>query len=144
MIDRRKNLFKLAQGEYVAPEKVENIYLRAPGIQECFVHGDPLQPHLIGVIVPSKDYVEQFAKENNIQGDFPTLCKNEEVNKKILTNIEELCKREKLNGFERVKRIHLEPTSFVVSGCCTPSFKLRRDIAKAHYKQVLEHLYSLG
>jgi long-chain acyl-CoA synthetase len=42
LIDRRKNLFKLAQGEYIAPEKVENTLLRSEGVAEVFVYGEPI------------------------------------------------------------------------------------------------------
>jgi long-chain acyl-CoA synthetase len=43
IIDRKKHIFKLSQGEYIVPEKIENIYIRSKFVEQVFVHGESLK-----------------------------------------------------------------------------------------------------
>lgn len=55
IIDRKKNIFKLQQGEYVAPDKVENIYLKYRLLTELFVHGESSHNFAIAIACPDKE-----------------------------------------------------------------------------------------
>ncbi|KAL4469388.1 hypothetical protein ABPG74_004641 [Tetrahymena malaccensis] len=144
IIDRRKNIFKLSQGEYVAPEKVENIYIRARGVQEAFLFGDSLQNYCVAILVPNPDEIKKIAAElnENADQDISVLCQNQQIIKFYQKNVFDHGKANKLFTFEQATKVHLEPKSFILLGLCTSTLKLQRHQAKQHYKQIIDQLYS--
>jgi len=62
IIDRKKNIFKLQQGEYVAPEKIENVLANCKWVSQIFVYGDSFQTYIIAIVVPKKEIVLEWAK----------------------------------------------------------------------------------
>jgi long-chain acyl-CoA synthetase len=81
IIDRAKNIFKMAQGEYIAPEKLENVYIQCPLIQQIFVHGDSLESFLLAVIVLEPGTVKKWAKENQKEEDLEKLTGDADLKK---------------------------------------------------------------
>jgi long-chain acyl-CoA synthetase len=64
IIDRKKNFFKLSQGDYVSPERIEFIYAACPLIAQIFVDGRETEPRLIAIIVPNGETVKEIIGEN--------------------------------------------------------------------------------
>ena len=61
IIDSSKNIFKLSQGEYIAPEKLENIFVLSPFVEQSFVYGDSLKNCVVAIVVPDAKEREKFA-----------------------------------------------------------------------------------
>ncbi|XP_074764553.1 long-chain-fatty-acid--CoA ligase 5 isoform X2 [Athene noctua] len=119
IIDRKKNIFKLAQGEYIAPEKIENVYIRSAPVAQVFVHGESLRSFLIGIVVPDPETLPEFAAKLGVKGSYEDVCKNP------------------------VKDLYIHTEMFSVeNGLLTPTLKAKRaELVKLFQKQI-ESLYS--
>ncbi|NXQ77904.1 ACSL5 ligase, partial [Quiscalus mexicanus] len=143
IIDRKKNIFKLAQGEYIAPEKIENVYIRSAPVAQVFVHGESLRSFLIGIVVPDAEMLPEFAAKLGVKGSFEELCKNPAVKKAILDDMIQLGREAGLKSFEQVKDLYIHTELFSVeNGLLTPTLKAKRGDVVKFFQKEIEALYS--
>uniref|UniRef100_A0A8C3V265 Long-chain-fatty-acid--CoA ligase n=1 Tax=Catharus ustulatus TaxID=91951 RepID=A0A8C3V265_CATUS len=143
IIDRKKHIFKLAQGEYIAPEKIENVYLRCEAIAQAFVHGESLQAFLVGVVVPDPDTLHNWAKKKGFEGSYQELCRNKDVKKCILEDMVRIGKESGLKSFEQVKDIVLHTEMFSIeNGLLTPTLKAKRPELRKYFQSQIDELYA--
>ena len=102
IIDRKKNIFKLSQGEYIAPDKIESIYIKSQYVAQVFVYGDSIKSCVIGVVVPDEEFIKQYAEVRGFFGSFSVLCNVAEIKQLILKDITDLGKKGGLKTFEQV------------------------------------------
>ncbi|XP_054422150.1 long-chain-fatty-acid--CoA ligase 1 isoform X3 [Pteronotus mesoamericanus] len=143
IIDRKKHIFKLAQGEYIAPEKIENVYQRSEPVAQVFVHGESLQAFLIAIVVPDVETLGRWARKRGVEGSFEELCRNKDVRKAILEDMVRIGKESGLKAFEQVKGIFLHSELFSVeNGLLTPTMKAKRPELRNYFRAQIDELYS--
>ncbi|XP_058203562.1 long chain acyl-CoA synthetase 4-like [Rhododendron vialii] len=143
IIDRKKNIFKLAQGEYVAVEKLESVYGGVPGIDSIWVYGNSFESFLIAVLNPNKAALERWAEENGIPTrDFNSLCENPRAKAYVLGELAKVAREKKLKGFEFIKAVHLDPVPFNMDrDLLTPTFKKKRPQLLKYYQNTINNMY---
>lgn len=151
VIDRVKNFFKLAQGEYIAPEKIENLYLSScPLITQIFVYGDSFKTFLVGIVGIDVDGVKNALSSKHpemkrISGSKLVECLNTDrgLKKEFLISVNRYIHN--LQGFEKLHNIHvaIEPLK-VEDDVVTPTLKIKRGKATKHFKILLDELYRDG
>ncbi|PIL22879.1 transporter [Ganoderma sinense ZZ0214-1] len=151
IVDRVKNIMKLAQGEYVALERVENAYATVPLVAQLFVHGDGLQSYLVAVVVPDPaqlaELVHRVLRTRVGAEDAAALerfAREPRIVDAVLTEMDKEPNVRRLKGFERIKRVHVTLDAFTVeNNCLTPTLKIRRKEAYAKFKPYIDALYAL-
>merc|ERR1712228_759335 len=98
IIDRKKNIFKLSQGEYIRPEYIQNCYKLSRYIANIFIYGNSFENYLVAIIVPDFEALEQIEEinENDLKGD---INKNEKILNLIKNDMKIQENNAKLNGF---------------------------------------------
>uniref|UniRef100_A0AAQ4NYJ6 Arachidonate--CoA ligase n=1 Tax=Gasterosteus aculeatus aculeatus TaxID=481459 RepID=A0AAQ4NYJ6_GASAC len=143
IIDRKKHIFKLSQGEYIAPEKIENVYTRCVPVLQVFVHGDSLQSYLIGIVVPDPEVFVDWAKGRGFVGSYEELCQNPDLKNAVLEDMNAVGKKAGLKSFEQVKDLHLHPETFsIANGLLTPTLKSRRADIRRTFQIQISSMYS--
>lgn len=144
LIDRKKHIFKLSQGEYIAPEKIEAVYSRSKFVAQCYVHGESLKSCLVAIVVPDPQVLIPYAdKEFNLKdATIAELCKNEKLKNAVLEHMNNEGKKAGIASFEQVKDIYLHAEMFSVENdLLTPTFKSKRPAIREYFKEQIAHMY---
>ncbi|OBJ13716.1 carboxylic acid reductase [Mycobacterium sp. 1245801.1] len=128
-VDRRNNVLKLAQGEFVTLAKLEAVFGNSPLIRQIYVYGNSSQPYLLAVVVPT----EEALAHNDIESLKPT----------IADSLQKVAKETGLQSYEVPRDFIIETTPFSLeNGLLTGIRKLAWPKLKAHYGERLEQIYA--
>lgn len=143
IIDRVKNFFKLANGEYISPEKIETVYLsRNPQLQQLYVHGHPTREFAVGVVGISHAAGVAFLGKQSLAASDMLRQINEPHNKRRFLEQLNANVAAHLGGYERLGNVHIEMNPLTVEReVVTPTLKLRRGVAAKFFATVWERLY---
>ncbi|HEV7360149.1 MAG TPA: carboxylic acid reductase, partial [Mycobacterium sp.] len=121
-VDRRNNVIKLAQGEFVAVSRLEALYSTSPLIHQIYVYGNSERSFLLAVIVPTED------------GAGTSM---------IADSLRHIARDNQLNGYEIPRDFLIETEPFsLANGLLSGVGKFLRPKLKARYGERLEQLYA--
>jgi fatty acid CoA ligase FadD9 len=128
-LDRRNNVLKLSQGEFVTVSKLEAVFGDSSLIRQIYIYGNSARSYLLAVIVPTDDALSSQ--------DLDSL-------KSLITeSLQDVAKAADLQSYEIPRDFIIETTPFTLeNGLLTGIRKLARPKLKERYRERLEQLYS--
>ncbi|WAJ47150.1 carboxylic acid reductase [Mycobacterium sp. Aquia_216] len=128
-VDRRNNVLKLAQGEFVTVAKLEAVFGNSPLIQQIYVYGNSAHPYLLAVVVPTEEALAHH-EIDALKG-------------LIADSLQDVAKEAGLQSYEVPRDFLIETTPFTLeNGLLTGIRKLAWPKLKAQYGERLEQLYA--
>lgn len=170
IIDRKKNMFKLSQGEYVAAEKLEILLQSVPVVGQIFVYGNSYESVLVAIVVPDPQELLPRLKRGAVPEipvsalpvlspkldlwlePYHKLCTDPTygplINQYILQEITTVCQIQELAKFEYPRAIYVESKlNHLLQGfseandMLTPTFKTKRANIYKAYKDIIDGMY---
>ncbi|KAJ3017243.1 UNVERIFIED_CONTAM: long-chain fatty acid-CoA ligase [Siphonaria sp. JEL0065] len=152
IIDRKKNLVKLANGEYIAIEKLESTYKVSPYVQNICVHAESEQTFAVALVFPIEKEVHKLVKELNLvpadsstpveQMDLQELCDLKPVREAVLKSLKDIAKSVGFKPAEVVGQLYLVGEEWTPqNGLLTAAMKLQRKSIVNKYKDEIKAMY---
>jgi fatty acid CoA ligase FadD9 len=127
-VDRRNNVLKLSQGEFVTVSKLEAAFGDSPLVNQIYIYGNSARPYLLAVVVPSEDAVSRYSAN--------------ELKPAISASLKDAARSADLQSYEIPRDFVIETTPFTLeNGLLTGIRKLAWPRLKERYGEQLEQLY---
>jgi len=139
--DRKKEMFKLSAGKYIAPQPIENRLKESFFIEQAMVIGEN-EKFASAIISPNFPYLHDWCSLHKIQfRDNNELIEIPEVIERVSREIREINKS--LGEHENIKRFRMVTEEWSPqSGELSPTLKLKRNLLAKHYSDIIAEIYS--
>jgi long-chain acyl-CoA synthetase len=150
LIDRKKSLIKLANGEYIAVEYLECVYKSSLIVDNICVYGKSFENYPIALVVPNERELFELAVSKHICASiqdaksmpFKDLCNNQMIKVEVLKNLQSIAFANNLKSAEIVKNVILCPSPWTIeAGLITPANKLKRNAIVNQFKKEIDACY---
>jgi len=138
--DRKKEIFKLSNGKFVAPQPIENKLKESTFIEQSMVIGEN-EKFASALISPDFTFLKEWCKIENLQfQNKEELIQLPKILEIFNTEIQKFNKL--LNDSERIKRFKLVPDEWSpMNGELSPTLKLKRKFIEVKYIDLMEQIY---
>ena len=138
--DRKKSLFKLSTGKYVAPQPIENALVNSGFIEQAVVVGSE-HKFCAALIVPNWENMKKRFETTHHTFPEENITENEYVIKRIQKEVDKV--NADLSKWEKVKRFKILKDQFTIEeGEITPTLKVKRNVINKKYKEVIDSIYA--
>jgi len=149
IVDRKKEMFKLSQGEYIAPTKLEGAYGMSKYVSLVCIYGDSEKSNIIAIIVPNRAEVKEFlllkdeVKKDIKLSELDEYLDRSDVIKEIIQDFEKIHKEHKFNSLEKVHKVIISKEEFNhdKNKLLTPTQKMVRKSIKEYFKKEIDLAY---
>jgi long-chain acyl-CoA synthetase len=140
--DRKKEIFKLSSGKYIAPQAIENKFKESFFIEMIMVIGEN-QKFASAIISPNFAYISNWASEQGF-----SFSSNEEMitDSRVMKVFQQEVNKfnEQLGQVERIKRFKLVPDSWTPqTGEVSPTLKLKRRVISERYAGLINEIFTV-
>lgn len=138
--DRKKALFKLSNGKYVAPQAIEDKFRESVYIDQLMVIGEG-EKFTSALISPNAEALKEWCKQNDVSwGTMAEVLEHPKVKELFNSTVKDCNKF--IGKDEQIKRHRLVPEEWTPdSGELSPTLKLKRSVVSAKYKDIIESIF---